>query len=64
MMLTASVSRKRKDDSAYRSQCFIVVPVESQSSRAYSGKIRPGFWISSVALPGLYMGYSWSRSNN
>ena len=28
MMLTASVSRKRKDDSAYRSQCFIVVPVD------------------------------------
>ena len=28
MMLTASVSRKRKDDSACRSQCFIVVPVD------------------------------------
>ena len=28
MMLTASVARKRKDDSAYRSQCFIVVPVD------------------------------------
>ena len=27
-MLTVSVSRKRKDDSAYRSQCFIVVPVD------------------------------------
>lgn len=28
MILTVSVSRKRKDDSAYRSQCFIVVPVD------------------------------------
>ena len=28
MMLTVSVSIKRKDDSAYRSQCFIVVPVD------------------------------------
>ena len=26
--VSVSVSRKRKDDSAYRSQCFIVVPVD------------------------------------
>lgn len=63
MMLTASVSRKRKDDSAYRSQCFIVVPVDlNLPERIQENKAV--VLISSVALPGLYMGYSWSRSNN
>jgi hypothetical protein len=63
MMLTASVSRKRKDDSAYRSQCFIVVPVDlNLPERIQENKARVlDIW---VALPGLYLGYSWSRSNN
>lgn len=63
MMLTASVSRKRKDDSAYRSQCFIVVPVDlNLPERIQENKAV--VLISGVALPGLYLGYSWSRSNN
>lgn len=61
MMLTASVSRKRKDDSAYRSQCFIVVPVDlNLPERIQENQAR--FWIPGVALPALYLSYSRSRS--
>ena len=58
MMLTASVSRKRKDDSAYRSQCFIVVPVDlNLPERIQENKARVlDIWCGASGLvSGLFM---------
>lgn len=63
MILTVSVSRKRKDDSAYRSQCFIVVPVDLNLPERIQEN-QAVVLDTGVALPALYLSYSRSRSNN
>ncbi len=58
VMLTASVSRKREDDSAYRSQCFIVVPVDlnlPERIRENQARVLDIWYGASGLVSGLFM---------